>query len=142
VKIYLAANPRTAPTALAVAAALRAAGHVITSTWHDVWGPSDEAHFKLAALRSLDQIQAADVFVLLTEAEPLGLGNPWFELGVAYDKCMDCYVLGPKTNIFCFLPAIKNFEKQGDLLEDLNFRGRYLYRPSSARPSAVTEAPQ
>src|ERR1035441_3738782 len=72
---------------------------IITSTWHDIEAtpaglvpysdPGHEDHARLAALRDMDQIQAADVYVILTEdceRAPAGL---WFEMGVAYDKCMD-----------------------------------------------------
>ena len=151
-KIYLASRFRTAATVRALAGKLREAGHIITSTWHDIEAtpaglvpysdPGHEDHARLAALRDMDQIQAADVFVILTEdceRAPAGL---WFEMGVAYDKCMDCYILGPKVNIFCCLPRVKQFAEEAALLEELDFQARFLYRASPARPPAVAEDQQ
>jgi len=151
-KIYLASRFRTAATVRALAGKLREAGHIITSTWHDIEAtpaglvpysdPGHEDHARLAALRDIDQIQAADVFVILTEDCEKTPGGLWFEMGVAYDKCMPCFVLGPKINIFCYLPQVKVFTEEAALLEELNFQARFLYRPSPPRPAAVAEVQQ
>jgi hypothetical protein len=152
VKIYLASRFKTAGTVRGLAEALRAAGHVITSTWHDIEAtpaglvpldsPDYEAHAKLVAQKDLDQIQAADVFVLLSEECQQTPGGLWFEMGAAYNSMMNCYLLGPKINVFCYLPHVQHFETEAALIEELNFQARFLFRPAPPKPAAVTETHQ
>lgn len=82
VRLYLAGPLRSRPRVAVVAAALRARGHVITSTWHDdtlgaAVDPSDpHERWRIAATCMTELSQAQGMVVLLSELWP-ARGTLW-----------------------------------------------------------------
>lgn len=121
--------------------ALKAAGHGVTSRWldgnHAIIGPNGETAAngdagdgsyeyarKRAACASedLDDIDAANAIIAFTEKDgaPGGSrGGRHVELGYAISEGIDIFIVGPRENVFCWLPSISQFDTFDELLASL-----------------------
>lgn len=120
-KLYIAAQFNTKMQRALDAALLKEHGVEITSRWMYETVPHNaiiqdlpEAYHQETALADLEDIDRADgiLFFVPTDAEladtPLKIasrGGRHFELGYAYRAEKTIYVIGPKENVFHFLPA-------------------------------------
>lgn len=90
-------------------------GHIVTSRWLDVKDMGGMSH--LAAQIDIDDIDAADVFVVFTlrpqHKNPTG-GHHW-ETGYAYAKGKPIIVVGELTSIFQTLPSIRRAMSLGEV---------------------------
>ena len=128
-KIYVAAKFSDKERVKEVYALLKQAGHAITHEWvHNK--PSfpfnENAEFTAqCAQEDINGVLAAEVFILLTHAEPsMGASA---ELGAAiaayiHFKKSYVYVVGPHFNTnFCFYhPVVRQKDSIEDVLKDLN----------------------
>lgn len=138
---YLAARFGRADELREYAEKLTALGHGVTSRWlygsHGIVGPNGEvsphgdagtnspeyARKRAAfALEDLDDLDAANSLIAFTEADdcPGGSrGGRHVELGYAIAECKNIYIVGPRENVFCWLPRVQQFDTFDDLLSHL-----------------------
>lgn len=93
-KVYIAAKYRRRFELRALASALRAHGVEVTSQWLDN-GEEDAEGPQAAAQMDLDDVDRADVVVFIGEprmSENTG-GGRWFELGYAYAKGKQLFIV-------------------------------------------------
>ncbi len=128
-KVYVAAKFSEKERVKSVYALLKAAGHTITHDW-TINEPSYPFHINPAftaqcATEDIIAVQSADVFILLTSAEPsMGAST---ELGAAiasylFLKRSKIYVVGPyfDKNCFFYHPAVQQIATIEDVLTDMN----------------------
>lgn len=136
-RIYLAARYSRREELCGYRSQLEAMGHAVTSRWlngkHQIdssgkpIGDSGEAlvedddnstHVKSAALREsfakedLQDVLSADLLIAFTEIPRSGhsRGGRHVEFGVALGTFMPIMIVGPRENIFCWLPQINVFD--------------------------------
>jgi nucleoside 2-deoxyribosyltransferase len=116
VKIYLAARYSKHPEMREAAAYLAARGHEVTSRWingsHELGDhPTDEARRRLA-VEDCEDLRSADVVIAFSEA-PRTVSNQrggrHVEFGMALALGKPIYVVGPKENVFHYLPGVCHF---------------------------------
>lgn len=117
--IYIAARYSRKDEMREVAAVLRGWGYTITSSW---LAEKYAANITLDQLTltenagiaqvDLDDIVAADVMLFFAEDPLVGIprGGRHVEFGYALAHKLEIYTIGPKENIFHYLPQIKNYE--------------------------------
>jgi nucleoside 2-deoxyribosyltransferase len=124
-KIYLAARYSQKEEMKLVAKQLRCHGHIITSTWLEETEPPDvtldqltEHFLAYQAEVDLNDIKRADIFVLFSidPLIPTVRGGRHVETGVALALGKPIYVVGPKENIFHYLPGVKIFSCVSELI--------------------------
>ena len=95
-KVYVSSHDRG--KARELAAAIRAAGHAVVSTWHDSTDPDpdirDERAWQLIVDRNFDQIDASHVLVMIATDQAVS-GGKFVEAGYAAGVGTDVWVLGP-----------------------------------------------
>lgn len=101
-KVYLAARYEKKLSLLNLAAALEKDGHQITSRWIQMPKAEDDDTKAEAAQACLDDIDAADCLVLLSEnhAEICERGGRHVEVGYALAKGKLIVVIGERENLF------------------------------------------
>lgn len=114
-KVYLAARFSQKNEIAKLAEELRAAGVEVTSRWLNEKAPanstmdqySDEYLRETAAI-DLEDIDAADALVLFTvnPKEPTVRGGRHTEFGYAMGRGLGLMIVGPRENIFHYLPAV------------------------------------
>jgi len=121
VRIYLAARFDRGAEMRDVAANLACAGHFVTSRWiHKA--PGDPG--LLAAIQDIEDLADADCLVSFTE--PPTAGVPWaarggrhVEFGVALMAGKRLCVVGPRENLFHYLPPVEIYRNTAELIEGL-----------------------
>jgi nucleoside 2-deoxyribosyltransferase len=115
-KVYLAASFSRKNDLREFAKELRAAGHTVTSRWlrelSDPKADMDvEKSYKTYATHDIEDIEAADTFVIFTvdPTEFIKRGGKHFEAGYAYARRKSLFVVGPDENIFYQLPEWKHY---------------------------------
>jgi nucleoside 2-deoxyribosyltransferase len=128
VKLYLAGRYTRKHEIAGHAATLRAVGHEVTATWfEEPHGPQvqladvTEAELCMYAARDLEEIRAADIFVLYSESDQTynRRGGRHVEHGFALALGKNIFVVGKRENIFHYLPMTQHFESTAALLEAL-----------------------
>ena len=118
-KIYLAARYSQKEEIKQVAAILRIYGIETTSSWLEEPHPSDctmdqfpDAYLSGLAIRDIDDIKSADAVILFTVDPliPTVRGGRHVETGYALALGKPLYIIGPRENIFHYLPQVKPFE--------------------------------
>ena len=98
-------------------------GWLVTSRWVlGVHGEDDgdDTQWCKYAQDDVDDIRAADWFILFTESEPVTRGSRLTELGYALAWKKNVIIVGPRENIFCHLPEIyRQYDSGYDLLTEL-----------------------
>ena len=124
-KIYLAARYTQKEEMLVVRNVMRKAGIVCTATWlnepHtpgttlDQVTENDLCEF---AQQDMDDIRRCDIFVLFSVDPllPTVRGGRHVETGYALGVGKPVYVVGPRENIFHYLPGVKHFACIAELL--------------------------
>lgn len=118
-KIYLASMYSQRDQTREHAKTLRAAGHTVTSTWlreraplkcktadfHDRW-------LRDRAVVDLEDIDRADAILLFSVdgTKPTVRGGRHVEFGYAMATNKRLFVVGPRENIFHFLPIVKHYD--------------------------------
>jgi nucleoside 2-deoxyribosyltransferase len=110
-KIYLASRFSNHEKLNALATTLTKNGHMVVSTWHrtEALSPVPRDHPEYldnslrAAERDLQEIDESDALILFTENCEATPGGLWFEAGYAKALGKQCFVIGPRINIFCHL---------------------------------------
>lgn len=102
--IYVAAPWKRKMNAALAADALTAAGHVITSSWIDYPGDTDDPEeLAIEAVTDMQDIDDADVFVLLNLEPSEGKA---VETGIALVEGLHIIGVGQPSNVFHYLPEI------------------------------------
>ena len=127
-KIYLAAQYHRRDDMKVVAEELRRAGHIVTASWLDETEPPDvtldqctEHFLTYTAEQDMDDIRRADIFVLFSVDPllPTVRGGRHVEMGYALGLGKPVYVVGPKENIFYYLPGLKHFSCISELIDGI-----------------------
>jgi len=163
-KIYLAARYSRRIELCRYRFQLHTLGHQVTSRWLDgahqigdagqpigdagealVEGDAGAADVQSAILRErfatedvLD-VQAADLLIAFTEPPRSGAsrGGRHVELGLALGQKRTVWVVGPRENIFCWLPQVRHFPTWDECRQALRTEVIECGRDSVAEPRAV-----
>ncbi|HLK90206.1 MAG TPA: hypothetical protein VKZ18_09950 [Polyangia bacterium] len=116
-KIYIASRYDRRFEMLGVTAVLMRAGHVVTSRWIEGRGDGPE----VAAAEDLEDVLRADCLVSFTEEPAAGVawsarGGRHVEFGLAVAAGKRLCIVGPRENIFHFLPRVEVFRSTDDLV--------------------------
>ena len=132
-KIYLAAQYRRKEEMKVVRRLLHEAGHICTSSWlkepHDANITMDQCtteDLRFFAEQDLDDIRRSDIFVIFSVDPllPTVRGGRHVEMGYALGLGKPVYVVGPKENIFYYLPGLKHFACISDLISGIKEEGK------------------
>jgi hypothetical protein len=131
-RIYVASSHPRFSEAAALAAALREAGHEVTSNWHDqpekegyqtqadgreLVQPEDNGKdMHVEAERDFQEVVSANVYVGIT-GDDLTHGGRHTELGIALASGLFVGIFGPREQIFHFHPSVQVLPTQEGLLE-------------------------
>ncbi len=115
-KIYLAARFVREAEMREAAAYLRARGHEITSRWidgsHELEQFPTEAERTRLALEGWHDLSRADILIAFSEVPrtpDISRGGRHVEFGLALARSKLVYVVGPKENVFHYLPVVRHF---------------------------------
>lgn len=154
-KVYLAARYSRREELCGYVEQLGPLGYAVTSRWlHGANQTDDQGHIigaageravesgsplsgELAAHNVAD-VRRAEILIAFTEHPDAGgraRGGRHVELGLALAWGKDVLVVGPRENVFCWLPQVKQFEEWGEdvlrhlgateeQLEDARWRAR------------------
>jgi nucleoside 2-deoxyribosyltransferase len=132
-KFYLAARFSRRAELRDYRDALKALGHVVTSSWLDIAEEDPTAAVKCAK-RDIADIRAADILVAFTEPErsPWTRGGRHYEAGCAFAVGKKLMLVGPVENIFYALPEWQKFSSFDDVLVELRNS-----KPKSQKPRVI-----
>jgi nucleoside 2-deoxyribosyltransferase len=101
-------------------AALKALGHVVTSSWIDIAEEDPTAAVKCAK-QDIADIRAADTLIAFTDTErsPWTRGGRHYEAGFGFAVGKRLMLVGPVENIFYSLPEWQKFASFDDVLVEL-----------------------
>lgn len=127
-RIYIASRYDRRFEMLGVTGVLMRAGHVVTSRWIEGRGDGPE----VAAAEDLEDVLRADCLVSFTEEPAASVawsarGGRHVEFGLALAAGRRLCIVGPRENIFHFLPRVEIYGTLSDLVEG-------LVRPPRVRP--------
>jgi hypothetical protein len=71
--------------------------------------------------RDLVDLERADAFVVFTD-QPSRRGGYWVELGLCLGNGVEAIVVGPRVNVFCYLPEVQRFDSWDECLASLKRR--------------------
>ncbi len=118
---YLAARFSRQAELIEVAETLRAQGETVKCRWlaevgtHDMEGQQD-AHRAQLATEDMEDIIKSDCMLVFTEEETdkkrgrPSKGGMYVEMGMGIAWNKRVILIGPKTNVFCWLPHIEHYE--------------------------------
>ncbi len=117
-KIYVAAHD--AGQAADAAKSLRAAGHDIVSTWHDLpFLPTKqhtEAERIAIAERDLIQVSESEAVVLLASPDKVP-GGKFVEAGFALGLCLPILLVGRRENMLMWYKHVHQFDTVSEIVE-------------------------
>lgn len=130
-KIYIAARYNRKEEMKGVAARLRTAGHKVASMWmYETYEANvtlnqvPQEILREIALSDYIELGAADAVLMFSEDPLVGTprGGRHVEFGIAIGMGKDIYVIGPKENIFHYLPlpGINHFESLEEVLDAIH----------------------
>lgn len=99
-------------------------GVEITSSWlNEQWPPNttldqvEDSELRSFAVQDCADIQRADVFMLFSSDPkvPTVRGGRHVEMGIALALGKAIWVIGPKENVFHYIPGITHFKTLADL---------------------------
>lgn len=119
-RIYIASRYDRRFEMLGVTGVLMRAGHSITSRWIEGRGDGPE----VAAAEDLQDVLRADCLVSFTEEPAAGVtwaarGGRHVEFGLALAAGKRLCVVGPRENIFHFLPRVEVYRNTAELIDTL-----------------------
>lgn len=127
-KIYLAAQYSRKDEMREYAEDLELYGHEVVSSW--IWEPHP-ANMTLdrltdgqacsIAMKDVVEVCQSDmmIFFAIGPATATARGGRHVEFGVAIARNKPIWVVGPKENIFHYLPNVRHFDSWNDLLNEL-----------------------
>lgn len=130
-KIYLASRYSRHPEMREVASILTKQGHTITSRW--ISGDQDDdpeagtdSHRERVAIEDLEDVMKADILLSFTEEPgklPKGArpskGGRHVEFGVGVAMNLRTVVIGPRENVFHWLPTVEVYDDLETFLDML-----------------------
>jgi nucleoside 2-deoxyribosyltransferase len=131
-KVYIAGRYSQKVELNGVASLLRDNGHVVTASWlEEDYAPNitldqvpDDDLAQLAVV-DIQDIQMADTLAFFScdPATPTHRGGRHVEMGVAIALNKQIIVVGPKENIFHYLPGVCHVQDEQALIAVLNEKG-------------------
>lgn len=121
-KIYIAAASYRQREARNAYRKLQRRGFDVNSSWVFKKSLGAIETFSYEARRDLEQVAEADVVVTFTEnpkKSKYTTGGRHVECGYALAKGKELLVVGPKENVFHYLPEVKQFDTLGEVIEYL-----------------------
>lgn len=124
-KVYIAARYGRKNEVAEIAARLREAGMIVTSTWHlepydstVQLGECQSSDLRIFAMRDLMELKIADRLLFISESDQTHnrRGGRHVEFGYALAAGIPISVVGPKENIFHYLDRLWHFESLDDFL--------------------------
>lgn len=131
-KIYLATQYHRRDDMKVVAEELRRAGHIVTASWlkepHAPGTTLDQCtsgDLRFYAEQDMDDIKRSDIFVIFSVDPliPTVRGGRHVAMGYALGLGKPVYVVGPKENIFYYLPGLKHFSCISELIGGIKDKG-------------------
>lgn len=123
-KVYVAAPWVKRPEARVVADRLVAHGHTVVSRWLHLHGDTDDPRvLAIEAQNDVDDVRRADVLVLCNLEKSEGKS---VETGIALASGLSVIVIGQRSNIFHYLPAVRVVESVDEALQALQQAERII----------------
>lgn len=133
-KFYLAARYSRHPEMQKCRDDLETLGHVVTSRWingehqmvnDSMFSPGDEKIAERFAREDIEDIVAADCVISFTEPQRStnSRGGRHVEFGLALGRGILNVIVGPRENVFHFIPGLAVYDTWEDCLADIH-RGR------------------
>lgn len=101
-------------------------GHYVTSRWIDREERPDDFtqeanRAREIANEDLYDLEAADTLLLYAENNPntRNRGGLYVEFGIAMALGKRLFIIGPRTNVFTYLPEVQVWDSFNDFLRDL-----------------------
>jgi nucleoside 2-deoxyribosyltransferase len=114
--LYLAGQYASKDYLRTVADQLICDGHFITASWlQEHHPPTVQLHevsneeLRGYAVQDIEDIRASDAMVFFSVIDATKRGGRHVEMGVALALGLPVYVVGPRENIFMYLPQVKLF---------------------------------
>lgn len=114
-KVYIAGRYSRRDEFRVVAKQLIEMGHEVTSRWLHESTPLNHtmedlrpSYAEASAIADLEDIDHADAVLFYSESELTPRGGRHFEMGWAAGKGKAIYVIGPRENIFHYIPTVHN----------------------------------
>jgi hypothetical protein len=87
----------------------------------EIGSPEADSHRRKFAQDDYDDVLAADRLIAFTEQPRSGnsRGGRHVELGIALGRGVPVAVVGPRENVFCWLPQVEHYEKWSDFIAAL-----------------------
>jgi nucleoside 2-deoxyribosyltransferase len=121
---YLASKYERREELKGYALQLQKLGHWITSSWLDeTFDPKasistySPAALSEMAARDVSDIYSCDGLIDFTDNDAELRGGHIFERGFAHGQGKQVIIVGPRKNVFCWLPNIKHYETWEEALE-------------------------
>lgn len=122
-KVYLAAPYSWKEQMQAYRTELNDMNVEVTSRWLDEphkpttqIGDLEPPDFQKYAIQDVNDVRYADVLIFFTDpTKTIVRGGRHVEFGIALERGMDIYVLGPHENIFHYLANVTHFENWDQL---------------------------
>lgn len=107
-KIYLCSMYQRREALKFSALKLAEAGIENTARWLTV---DDQTCPADGAMMDVEDVRRSDAIICFTEHPAVGYttGGRWVEFGLAMAWGIPIYIVGPKENVFCHIPAVKDF---------------------------------
>jgi len=136
VKIYLAASYGRKKQVARLAKELKIRGFTLVSTWYTEGYPptvqlQDVSHEELRqiALRDVQELEQAEVLVVISDAPAYVRGGKHFETGFAYRKGIPVVVLGEREHSFHYLPDVRVVSNMRELFRILRELQSHTTKP-------------
>lgn len=111
-RIYLAAQYSRQRELHQYRQELEALGMQVVSRWLDGHDDKSNKHNSDYAIEDLEDIDRCDVLISFMESRrDYSSGGRHVEFGYAIAKGLNIIIVGPRENIFCYLPTINQFRK-------------------------------
>ena len=127
-KAYLTAGFSRKDEIAAKCKELESLGVTVTATWpwepvasHTTLDQCSDSYLRGTALVDIADIDAADTVILFTQdpTKPFVRGGRMHEFGYAHGKGKSLIVIGPRENIFHYLPDVEVFHSWEAFLEEI-----------------------
>jgi hypothetical protein len=126
-RIYLMARYSRHPELQVIRDELEALGHVVTARWingghalpESIGGDTPLDYGRRFAREDWEDLTSADCAIGFTESPGVanpGKGGRHVEMGVALGRGKRVIIVGPRENVFCYLPQVEVFDSWAEAL--------------------------